>query len=120
MSIVTLRSSEDFGGTTASSAAAVNFQNFFKDPIYFNKDDQIQVTSVTIQQEVDELVITTQNNRIEYMLLPAMRNTSDTPFFNRHTAFITPGSYTPTALAAEIQNQLNNNRIMLVYEFTVA
>ncbi len=117
MSIITLRSTEDFGGTSASSAAAVNFQNFFKDPIYFNKDDQVSVTSVTINQEVTEIVITDQNNQLEYMLLPAMRNTGDTPFFQRHSVFITPGSYTPVSLATEVQSQLNNSIALRVYNF---
>ncbi len=117
MSIVTLRSSENQGGLTNDALAAVNFQNFFKDPIYFNKDDQVQVTSVTINQEVNEVIVTELNNTLNYMLLPAMDTLGDMPFFNRHRVFLTPGTYTLDALAVEVKTQLNNSVIAQIYEF---
>ena len=119
MSIVTLRSSEDFGAATSDSAAAVNFQNFFKDPIYFNKDDQIQVTSVTINQEIKEVVVTELDNTLNYMLFPAKAALNDIPFFERHQVFLTPGTYTPAALAVEVAKQLNDSVILQAYNFTV-
>ena len=117
MSIVTLRSSENQGGLTNDALAAVNFQNFFKDPIYFNKDDQVQVTSVTINQEVNEVIVTELNNTLNYMLLPAMDTLGDMPFFNRHKVFLNPGTYTLDALAVEVKTQLNNSVIAQIYEF---
>ena len=119
MSIVTLRSSEDFGAATSDSAAAVNFQNFFKDPIYFNKDDQIQVTSVTINQEIKEVVVTELDNTLNYMLFPAKQQLNDIPFFERHQVFLTPGTYTPAALAVEVAKQLNDSVILQCYNFQV-
>ncbi len=119
MSIVTLRSSEDFGAQTADAGAAVNFQNFFKDPIYFNKDDQIQVTSVTINQEVNEIVVTALDNQLNYMLFPAKANVADIPFFERHQVFLSPGTYTPAALAVEVAKQLNDSVILQCYNFSV-
>ena len=119
MSIVTLRSSEDFGAATSDSAAAVNFQNFFKDPIYFNKDDQIQVTSITINQEIKEVVVTELDNTLNYMLFPAKQQLNDIPFFERHQVFLTPGTYTPAALAVEVAKQLNDSVFLQCYNFTV-
>ena len=119
MSIITLRSNEDFGGSTASSDAAVNFQNHFEAPIRFNRDDQIQVTSITINQDLNRYLINNGNNRMQYRIGEAEAALGEIPFSNIHEIVLKNGSYTAAELAVEIRDRLNESITMGVYEFNV-
>ena len=107
MSIVTLRSTEAFGiGGAVPEERAVNFQNFFKSPITFRKDDRIEVTSVTINQEITKFFIDNTNNEIQYRIGEAAA-AGNVPFFTLHTATIIPGEYLPASLAQQVAQALN-------------
>ncbi len=119
MSIITLRSNEDFGGAGASPAAAVNFQNHFEAPIRFNRDDQIQVTSITINQDLNRYLINNGNNRMQYRIGEAEDALGEIPFSNIHEIVLQNGSYTANELAEELRDKLNESITMGVYEFNV-
>ena len=117
MSIVTLRSTEDFGGATTTAGAAVNFQNYFKDPIYFKKDDTIEITSVTINQTIKNFLIGPGNNEIQFRIGDADPN-GETPFYQLHRVRIPEGEYEGIALAQALTRELNNNLTLFGYTFT--
>ena len=119
MSIITLRSNEDFGGAGASPDAAVNFQNHFEAPIKFNRDDQIQVTSITINQDLNRYLINNGNNRMQYRLGEAENALGEIPFSNLHEIVLKNGSYTADELAEELRDKLNESITMGIYEFNV-
>ncbi|MDA8032081.1 MAG: hypothetical protein MPK62_13350, partial [Alphaproteobacteria bacterium] len=118
MSIVTLRSTEGPGN---DSTKPVNWTNNFKDPIYFNKDDKIQITSVTCNQKVSNFEVGGQgeNGTFTHMEGPATGATTDDPFFFRKIAQVPPGTYSPSAMAAAMQGTLNESNLLQVYDFTV-
>ena len=119
MSIVTLRSTEDFGGDSANAGAAVNFQNHFKDPIDVKRDDTIQITSVTINQDITGFKIGAGNNEFQFRIGDASPN-GETPFFQLHRVRIPEGTYDGVALATLMAKQLNNSLTLFGYTFTVA
>ncbi len=119
MSIVTLRSTEDFGGASANVGAAVNFQNHFKDPIDVKRDDTIQITSVTINQDITGFKIGAGNNEFQFRIGDASPN-GETPFFQLHRVRIPEGTYDGVALATLMAKQLNNSLTLFGYTFTVA
>ena len=118
MSIVTLRSTEDFGGASATNDAAVNFQNHFKDPIKFRKDDTIEITSVTINQNITSFEITAANNEFQFRMGFASPS-GDTPFFQLHRVRIPTGTYENGGeLALAIAVGLNASLNFPGYTFT--
>ena len=119
MSLITLRSTESLGNRkNIRQESSSNFQNFFKDPIRFKKNDTIQVTNLTITKDLEN-PLQLNKSQIQYRMGPAPAGNFDAPFYNIHLVNLDDGYYNGPRLAKHIQDKLNNSRTMIIYIWRV-
>lgn len=119
MSLITLRSTESLGNRkNVRQESSSNFQNFFKDPIRFRKNDTIQVTNLTITKDLEN-PLQLNKSQIQYRMGPAPAGNFEAPFYNIHIVNLDDGYYNGPRLATHIQDKLNNSRTMIIYEWRV-